>query len=176
MWFFMITCYVMSLLTFLSLTTGLFQSVFKFPVFSANHPVFMIFTSVLYCFTETLVIFFFVGTGVSIKEYTQQHNLPLTFRKESLKIKREVYPPLMMNMLYMIILFVLVGAVDTHRVPVYIYVPFFIFCVLDYIRIKWIQNQCFRKNTGLILRMSGLPDSHLSGSGPAEPVRPPASS
>ena len=159
MWFFMYTCYLMSTVTFAALLIAFTQSFFKFYIFQANHLIFMILTSILYCFTETLVIFFFVGTGVSIKEYTAEHHLDETFRKRSLSIKRTVYPPLMWNLLLMIILFVLVGAVDTHRVWAWIYQLFFVYCMIDYVKVKIIQNTCFRENTNVILEMSGLKKS-----------------
>ena len=146
----------MSLITFGALLISFLQSFLKFSVFNANHLTFMILTSILYCFTETLVIFFFVGTGVSIKEYTLEHQLDQTFRQRSLSIKRQVYPPLMLNLLLMSILFVLVGAVDTNRVPAWIYQLFFIVCLWHYIQVKIIQNTCFRNNTQLILDMAGV--------------------
>ena len=156
MWLFMYACYFLSMLTLACLLTGFFQSFTNFLVFNANHVSFIIFTSIVYSFTETLVIFFFVGTGVSIKEYTQTHHLDHTFHKRSIEIKRKVYPPLMLNILYMIILFVLVGGVDTYRVPKWIYQIVFVICIADYIRIKIIQNECFRINTRNILNMSGI--------------------
>jgi amino acid permease len=116
----------------------------------------MILASIIYCFTETLVIFFFVGTGVSVKEYTQTHNLDHQYHKRSIAIKRRVYPPLMLNLLFMIILFVLVGAVDTGRMPAWIYQIIFIGCLAHYIRIKIVQNGCFKDNTQIILDMSGI--------------------
>jgi len=71
-------------------------------------------------------------------------------------IKHRVYPPLMLNLLFMIILFVLVGAVDTNRMPNWIYQLIFIGCLLHYIKIKIIQNGCFKDNTQIILEMSGV--------------------
>lgn len=156
MWFFMITCYVMSAVTLLFLSTAFLQSFLKFHIGQADHVTFMILTSIVYSFTETLVIFFFVGTGVSVKEYTLEHRLDNGYHKRSIGIKREVYPPLMMNILYMIVLFVLVGAVDTMRIPAWIYYLLFVFCIADYCRVKVIQNRCFRKNTQIILDMSGI--------------------
>lgn len=156
MWFFMNTCYILTFLTIATLCVGFFQGLFHFPIFKANHVTFMILTSILYAFTETLVIFFFVGTGVSIKEYTQSKQLDHRFHKQSIAIKRKVYPPLLLNMLFMIILFIMVGAVDTHRVPKWIYLALYAFCIYDYIRIKLIQNECFRANTNVVLEMSGL--------------------
>ena len=156
MWFFMNACYIMSLLTILGLFIGFAQSFFHFPVVHANHVTFMIFVSILYAFTETLIIFFFVGTGVSIKEYTQQNSLDHSFHRQSIAVKRIIYPPQMLNILFLIILFVMVGAVDTHRIPAWIYQTYFIFCIADYLRNKVIQNKCFRENTKIILNMSGI--------------------
>src|ERR1044072_3930995 len=102
MWFFMNSCYVLSLVTLIMLVTGFIQSFSKVHIFEANHVLFMILTSIVYFFTETLVIFFFVGTGVSIKEYTHEHKLDNQFHKRSITVKRKIYPPLLLNMLFMI--------------------------------------------------------------------------
>ncbi len=156
MWFFMITCYVMSVISFFMLVTAFAQSFFQFNVFKANHLTFIILTSIIYLFTETLVIFFFVGTGVSVKEYAQAHNLSAEYHKRSMAVKFRVYPPLLLNMLLMIILFIMVGAVDTGFVARWIYQIFFIACLVHYVYAKRIQNDCFRDNTQNILAMSGI--------------------
>jgi len=154
MWFFMNTCYALSLLTFLMFLLAFVQSFFNFSIGQANHLVFMILTCIVYSFTETLVIFFFVGTGVSVKEYTLEHKLDKTYHQRSIAIKRRVYPPLMLNILFMSILFILAGAVDIGRIPVWVYQIIFIGCLAHYIKAKIIQNDCFRDNTGIILEMS----------------------
>lgn len=59
-------------------------------------------------------------------------------------------------MLFMIVLFVLVGAVDTHRFPAWGYQLIFVGCILHYMKIKVLQNDCFRDNTQIILDMSGI--------------------
>lgn len=156
MWVFMYICYALSGITFLMLLTGLTQSYWGFPVLQANHLVFMILTSIMYCLTETLVIFFFVGTGVSIREYSQQHNLPQDYHRQSIAIKRRVYPPLMTNLLLMMTLFVLTGAVDTGKVAPWVYHILFIVGLLHFLYVKAIQNQCFAQNTRVVLAMAGV--------------------
>ncbi len=156
MWFFMISCYLLSLITLLMLFVALFQSFGNFAVFRASPVTFMILISIVYLFTETLVIFFFVGTGVSIKEYTQKQNLSLEFQKASFKIKMSVYPPLLLNMLFMITLFILIGAVDTKRMAPWIYHLYFIFCIGHFCYAKKIQHQNFKDMTQNILSMSGI--------------------
>jgi hypothetical protein len=135
---------------------ALTQSFLNFSVLQASHLTFMILTCIVYSFTETLVIFFFVGTGVSVKEYSREHHMDEGFHKRSIAIKHKVYPPLMLNILFMIILFVLVGAVDTRRMPAWIYQIIFIGCLAHYIQTKIIQHVCFKDNTQIILEMSGV--------------------
>ena len=156
MWFFMNTCYFLSLVTFLMFLLAFAQSFLNFHVLQANHLTFMVLTCIVYSFTETLVIFFFVGTGVSVKEYTHDHKLGSGFHNRSIAIKHKVYPPLMLNILFMVILFILVGAVDTHRIPAWFYQILFVSCLAHYIKAKIIQHECFRDNTKIILEMSGV--------------------
>jgi len=110
----------------------------------------------VYLFTETLVIFFYVGTGVSIRDYTKDHSIEPIFHQRSIAIKRRVYPPLLYNMLFMIIIFILVGAVDTYRFPMWVYQLAFLACIIHYMKVKVHQNGCFRDNTQIILAMSGI--------------------
>lgn len=152
----MITCYVMSLLTFVMLIAAFAQSHFHFQIFQASPLTFIILTSIVYLFTETLVIFFFVGTGVSVKEYTLEHHLKNDYYKKTIAIKRKVYPPLLLNMGLMMTLFILAGAVDTGHLPRWGYQIFFASCLGHYVYAKKNQNDCFRENTENILAMSGL--------------------
>jgi len=156
MWFFMNTCYILSLLTFVMLLVALVQNFLNFDVINAGPLTFIILVSIIYLFTETLVIFFCVGTGVSIKEYTQNHHLKSDYHKKSISIKRIVYPPQMLNILLMMILFILMGAVDTMGLSIWVYRAYFILCLLHFIKAKVIQHRCFRENTENVLAMSGL--------------------
>jgi hypothetical protein len=156
MWFFMNTCYLMSLLTFGLLILALAQNLLHFSIFRANEVTFIILTSIVYLFTETLIIFFFVGTGVSVKEYSLANKLKPDYHRQSIAIKRRVYPPQLLNILFMMILFILVGAVDTGHLPVWVYRFFFVFCLWHFLVAKKIQHDCFRDNTHNILKMSGV--------------------
>lgn len=146
----------MTFLSLLFLLTAFAQNFLQFNILQADHVTFMILTSIVYLFTETLVIFFFVGTGVSVRDYTKDHGLDPSFHQRSIAIKRRVYPPLLLNILFMIILFVLVGAVNTNRFPAWGYQLIFLGCILHYLKVKWLQNSCFRDNTQIILDMSGI--------------------
>ena len=156
MWFFMNVCYFMSFLTLIFFLLSFFQAIFHFHIFNANHVTFMVLTSIVYFFTETLVIFFFVGTGVSIKEYVKEHSLSAQFHDRSISIKRRLYPPLLLNILFMIILFVMVGAVDTYRITKWVYYLTYMICLTHLYFVKLNEHKCFRDNTKIILEMSGI--------------------
>ena len=153
----MITCYVMSLLSLILVTTAFLQSFFKFSVFQANHLTFMILTAIVYLLTETLVIFFFVDIGMQIKESTLHKKLDPQFHRRSIAIKRRVFPPLMSNLLWMVAVFVLVGAVDTHQFPQWAYRLLFLGGILHLGKTKRIENQGFREYTEIVREMGRVP-------------------
>ncbi len=138
------------------LTAGFFQSFLKFTILHANHITFMILTSILYLFTETLVIFFFVGTGMGIKETVLDLKLDPQFRQRSIALKRKVFPPLLLNMFFMLTLFVMVGAVDTGLLPLWLYALFFLGCLFHWTKSKHVQNKGVRETVDLFLEMSRL--------------------
>ena len=156
MWFFMIACYVLSLLTFLMLLIMMVQSFIMAPFFGVPALTFLVLTSIVYCFTETLVIFFFVGTGVSVRDYSKDNNLSDEYKKRSLGIKYRLYPPTMLNLLLMIILFILPGAVHADKIPTVVYQISLLICLGHYVYTKIVQHACFKDNTNNILAMSGI--------------------
>ena len=75
-----------------------------FNIWATHHITLDLFVSIIFIATQTLIIFFFVGTGVNVKEYTQANqDIGDKFYKGILGIKRKLYPPtLMVTILFMI--------------------------------------------------------------------------
>ena len=68
MWGLMIFSYLcIAISIFLLALTGL-QGYFQFHLIQANHPQFALFTAIFYMFTETLVMFYFIGSGTAFKK------------------------------------------------------------------------------------------------------------
>ena len=101
MWFFMIMCYVLVAISGL----GLFQIGLNhyFDFFITNRISFDLIVSIIFIAAQTLVIFFFVGTGVNVREYLESHpELGDKLYRKMFAIKRKLYPPTMMvTMLFM---------------------------------------------------------------------------
>ena len=132
--------------------TGL-QGYYQFHLLKANHPTFALLTVIVYLFTETLIIFFFVGTGVSIKEFTLQQKANPRFHQKSIAIKQKIYPPTLLNILLVMILFITGGAVDTGGLPGWAHGTLFLLVMGHFLYTLRIQHNCFRENTSLILEM-----------------------
>ena len=95
MWFFMILCYVLVAISGL----GLFQIGLNhyFDFFLTNRISFDLIVSIIFIAAQTLVMFFFVGTGVNVREYLETHpELGDELYKKMFAIKRRLYPPTML--------------------------------------------------------------------------------
>lgn len=152
----MYSCYLLSLASFVMLGIVLFQSFLGFSVLNASVMSFLILTSIIYLFTETLVMFFFVGTGVSVKEYMLEHRIHGNFHQRMIALKRYVYPPQLLNILILMTAFILYGAADTGKISIWIYRGLLIAGIAHFIYAKMLQHKAFKDNTFIILEMAGL--------------------
>jgi len=91
----MILCYVLVAISGL----GLFQIGLNhyFDFFLTNRISFDLIVSIIFIAAQTLVMFFFVGTGVNVREYLETHpELGDELYRKMFAIKRRLYPPTMM--------------------------------------------------------------------------------
>lgn len=155
MYFFMITIYLFSFFSFVALMAAGAQGWLQFPVLGVNHAAFGFVAAILYLFTEVLVMFFFVGTGVSIKEYIQQNHADTIFHQRSVDIKRKLYPPTLLNVVLVMTTFIIGGGVDTGVIPGWVHGVLFAVAFLHFFKMAGVQHGCFRENTAIVLEMTG---------------------
>ena len=116
-----------------------------------------LFISMIFIATQTLVMFFFVGTGVSIKEYIQENpGTDHSFHQDSIKIKRKLYPPTMALTLLFVWMIIMHGLFIIKQAEEYWFHITFIATYYYFIKSNIIQHKCFKKNTLIILNMTGL--------------------
>ena len=154
MWLFMISCYLLtgfSLLLYI--LTGI-QGYFQFPVFGLSHPSLALLTASIYLFTETLIIFFFVGSGVDIKEYIKEGLADENHHRQSILIKKKIYPPTMLNILLVITVFVIGGAVDTNIIPHWVHGILFFITLVHFLKMVKTQNSCFRETVNIRINIA----------------------
>ncbi len=157
MWLFMYVCYLMGALTYvLFLLSGL-QGIFGFAVFGAPHPTFAFLTSIIYLFTQTLTIFFFVGTATNIREYLEARPEPppgpdLSARARAIRgaVSGQIY----LNILLFLVQAVLGGAVAARAVPRFLHGTLVAVAFLHFHYVLWREHGAFRDITGVVVAMT----------------------
>ena len=156
MWLFMYVCYLMGAFTYaLFLISGL-QGIFGFPVLGAPHPTFSFLTAIIYLFTQTLTIFFFVGTSTNIREYVESQQPPpgpdLVARARFIRgaVSGQIY----LNILLFLVQAILGGAVAARAVPRFLHGTLVAVAFLHFHYVLWREHLAFRDITRVVVAMT----------------------
>ena len=146
----MFICYILMFLSFLGILINGLQGFFQFNIYNANHISFAFISTILYMFTQTLIMFYFIGAGKKIKETIINYKLDKSIYQEVITIKRELFSPLTMNMLFVGTAFILGGGVHTGAVNKYWHTGLFFISILHYLKVIMIQHRSFIKNSHIL--------------------------
>ena len=146
----MITCYVLMFLSFAGILVNGLQGFFQFNIYNANHIAFAFVSTILYMFTQTLIMFYFIGAGKKIKETIISYNLDKKNYQEVIDIKMKLFPPLTLNMLFVGTAFVLGGGVHTGAISTIWHSGLFFLSLLHYLKVIIIQHKSFVKNSYIL--------------------------
>lgn len=153
MWFFMILAYIMITLSGLGL--GLIGLNHYFDFWAQNHITLDLLVSIIFVATQTLVMFFFVGTGVNVREYIESHSeLEKDFYQQMLTVKRKLYPPTMMVTILFMAMVIVDGAYFIGKVSEWWFHILYLITVYYFFKATLIQHNSFRKSTEIILSMT----------------------
>lgn len=159
MWLFMYVCYLMGALTYgLFLLSGL-QGIFHFSVLGTPHPTFAFLTAIIYLFTQTLTVFFFVGTGTNIREYLAAQPQPRPPDAPDLAgrarfIRGAVSGQIYLNILLFLTQAVLGGAVAAQAVPRFLHGAAAAAAFLHFHYVLWREHLAFRDMTAVVVAMT----------------------
>ena len=153
MWFFMILSYVMVAISGIGLL--LIGMNHYFDLWPQNHITLDLFISIIFVATQTLVMFFFVGTGVNIREYVESHSdVKNDLYQQMLGLKRKLYPPTMMVTILFMALVIIDGVFFLGKVSEWWFHILYILTVYYYIKATTIQHQSFKGSTHIVLTMT----------------------
>jgi hypothetical protein len=166
MWGLMIVSYLCTAISIVLLAfTGL-QGYFQFHLMQANHPQFALFTAIFYMFTETLVMFYFIGSGTAIKKSIKMRAGETSLYEKVKKTKMILFPHLTMNMLFIGTVFILGGAVQTGSVPGWMHGLLFDLAFIHFLYVIVIQHRGFKENVEIIGEIAII-DSTAANKSPA---------
>ena len=149
----MIISYILMILSFTFLLLNGLQGFFGFSIYKAAHIPFAFFSTIFYMFTQTLIMFYFIGAGKKIKETILENNLDKTTYQEVIELKRKLFTPLTLNMLFVMIAFILGGAVHTTDINKLWHSGFFILSIVHYLKVIIIQHNSFIANNKTLLKV-----------------------
>ena len=159
MWFFMILSYVMVAISGIGLL--LIGMNHYFNIWAQNHIALDLLISIIFVASQTLVMFFFVGTGVNIREYVESHeDVTKDLYQQMLGLKRKLYPPTMMVTILFMALVIIDGVffmekmVEVPKVSEWWFHILYILTVYYYIKATTIQHQSFKESTHIVLTMT----------------------
>ena len=155
MWFFMILSYVMVAISGIGLL--LIGMNHYFDLWPQNHITLDLFISIIFVATQTLVMFFFVGTGVNIREYVESHSdVKNDLYQQMLGLKRKLYPPTMMVTILFMALVIIDGVFFLGKVSEWWFHILYILTLYYYFKATIIQHNSFKESTEIVLAMTGI--------------------
>ena len=153
MWFFMILCYVLIAISGL----GLFQIGLNhyFDFFLTNRISFDLIVSIIFIAAQTLVMFFFVGTGVNVREYLEAHpELGDGLYKKMFAIKRRLYPPTMMLTILFMAMVIVDGVFYFGKISEWWFHVLYFLTLFYFYKATKEQHTSFKGSTKIVLEMT----------------------
>ena len=101
MYIFMLSCYLLMIINFINFTISGAMVFFDIQFFGANHAQFSLLAILVFVLTETIVMYFFIATGKSIKNILIENNSSESERLwDKIKsIKGTIFPQIMLTIL-----------------------------------------------------------------------------
>ena len=99
MYIFMLSCYLLMIINFINFTISGAMVFFDIKFFGANHAQFSLLAILVFVLTETIVMYFFIATGKSIKNILIENNSSESERLwDKIKsIKGIIFPQIMLT-------------------------------------------------------------------------------
>ena len=149
----MILCYVLVAISGL----GLFQIGLNhyFDFFLTNRISFDLIVSIIFIAAQTLVMFFFVGTGVNVREYLETHpELGDELYKKMFAIKRRLYPPTMMLTILFMAMVIVDGIFYFGKISEWWFHVLYFLTLYYFYKATKEQHASFIGSTKIVLKMT----------------------
>ena len=157
MWGVMVLSYILMGISFVSIIISAISAYFDFYLFGSNQILVALYSSIIYMFTQTLIMFYFIITGIKIKELIKSNDLDIVkYYKPIIDMKMKLFPNMMINMIIVGSTFILYGAVDTNVISSFMHLCIYFLGVLHYAWLIFLQHRCFITNTELVILVYGL--------------------
>lgn len=104
-------------------------------------------TSIVGLFSQSMTMFFFIGTGKEIKDAAKNDSAVVQRTKD---FKSKVFPAATYAMLVLMVTFIMGGGVSSGKTPHWLHIALFIASLAMYGRAYWVQLQAMVENAALM--------------------------
>ena len=158
MYFFMVACYLLMVINFSALTICGLMGIYDISFFGANHAQFGLLAILIFVFTETIVMYFFIATGKSIKNIlidsgsTKSEDLWTRIKD----IKNIIFPQIMLTIIFVGTLYIYYfgyvasNANNSDFGYAWISFPLFIVSYLHHVWTIKIKNDSFKMQIDIV--------------------------
>lgn len=158
MYSFMVICYLLMVVNLFSITFCGLMGIYDISFFGASHAQFGLLAILLFVFTETIVMYFFIATAKSIKNILIESNSSMSEELWSRikNIKNIIFPQTMLTITLIGSLYIFYfGYVSSNSnnsdfAYSWISLPFFILCYFHHLWTLKVKNDSFKMQVGVI--------------------------
>jgi len=150
----MLLSYFLMVISFCLLSINGAQGYLNFKIYNATHIQFAFISTIFYMFTESWIMFYFIGSGKTIKETILAYNLDKGIYDDVLLSKRKLFPHITLNVLLIGTVFVIGGGVHTKAISSTLHGTLFFISLIHLIYLIYLQHFYF-KDTARILSLLG---------------------
>ena len=154
MYVFMIICYLLMLINTINLLLSGISGYFKLSIIGANHVEFALFSMMIFIITETLVMYFFIATGKSIKEAIEKNLGSKKIWEKERVLKMKLFPQIMLTLLLFSVIFIYGGVADNKLPTAYLHGYLFPIAMIHHIWILKVKNESFKDQIELIRELN----------------------
>lgn len=129
----------------------------------ANHILFALVTVVVGLFSQSMTMFFFIGTGKEIKDKVKGAQEEAVVVRQTKDFKSRVFPAAMWAITALMVTFITGGGVPSGKTPRLVHDALALATLLTFVRAYWIQLQAMDENAKLMEKY--LADEPAAGDG-----------
>ena len=118
----------------------------------AQHIFFALATVVIGLFSQSMTMFFFIGTGKQLKEKTAGGHAEAAVKQATRAMAMKVSPAATYAMAILMITFIMGGGVGSGATPLWLHLTLSAASILLYVRAYWIEMRAMNENLRLIER------------------------
>lgn len=117
-----------------------------------NHIILALVTVVIGLFSQSMTLFFFIGTGKEIKDKAKGEADENSIVVDTKRFKNQVFPAALYAMTAIMVTFILGGGIHRGKLPVWTHTSLTVVTILFYMRAYWVELRAMNENADLMQR------------------------